>query len=86
MDRYGVYTENFAVNWLETNYIVTFAENYIAELTAWNVVDWPRNLFGRRLVTWSNVTCQAPTGWWSEYPSHPRTRMPMESYYELAKI
>ena len=42
MDGYGTYTENFDVNWLETNYIASFAENYIEELTAWDVVDRPR--------------------------------------------
>jgi hypothetical protein len=27
-DGYGPYIENFAVNWIETNYTVNFAENY----------------------------------------------------------
>ena len=46
MDGYGTYAENFAVNWLETNYIVHFAENYIEELTVQDVADFPQTLFG----------------------------------------
>ena len=50
MDGYGTYAENFAVNWLETNYIVHFAENYIEELTVQDVADFPQTLFGWGLV------------------------------------
>ena len=41
---------NFAVNWLETNYIVNFAENSIEEWTGWDVADRPQTLFGQALV------------------------------------
>ena len=50
MDGYGTYAENFAVNWLETNYIVHFAENYIEELTVQDVADFPQTLFGQGQV------------------------------------